>query len=192
MHALEATPEVETSSETLALTATLLLLKSQKLIPQEKIDSGIEEDSRIEMIQSLIEYCQLKEAAKTLLLREEEQKAHFPRATPPFQKELCSGLEDIGIENLKNLLFNVLKRSSHDLQQVIKEEEWQVSHKLAWLREILNAQKKILFSHHFSTNKSRIELIVLFLALLEMMKHQEVSVVKENGDIYITSYDTRT
>jgi segregation and condensation protein A len=194
MQALEVTPEVEISSETLALAATLLLMKSQKLLPQEESASELEEDPRVEMIQSLIEYCRFKETAKELSLREEEQKGIFPRATPFFRKELGSGLEEVGIDNLKNLLVEMLKRSAQFPLQIIKEDEWQISHKLAWLQQEFTQHTRILFTSLFAHIKSRVEMIVLFLALLEMMKLQEVRVVRESEKIYVIKVhdDSRT
>jgi segregation and condensation protein A len=193
MDDLEKRPEVEISSETLSLAATLLLLKSQKLLPQEENQTEIDEDPRIEMIQNLIEYCRFKETAKMLSSKEEEEKAYFPRQALPVRKEVGSGLEEVGIENLKALLQEMLKRSQDNFKQIIQEEEWQISDKLAWLQHLLSNQKSVLFASIFSNTKSRIELIVLFLALLEMMKHQEAQVVRENESLYIirTDYASR-
>lgn len=191
IQSLENLCEVEASSETLALAATLLMIKSQKLLPSQASEiQELEEDSRIELIQSLIEYCRVKDAAKALSLREEEQKSHFPRAAPLFERELGFGLEEIGIETLKSLALELLKKASLHPNQPILEEEWQVSDKLEQIRRIFKEQKKILFTQLFSENACRQELIVFFLALLEMMKHQEAKVVRENEVLYI--YDTRT
>jgi segregation and condensation protein A len=188
IHTLETTSEVDAGSETLALAATLLLMKSQRLLPQDESISELDEDPRVEMIQSLIEYCRFKEVAKTLSLREEAQKAHFPRALSLLPKELGSGLEEVDIDTLKTLLSDLLKRSEHNPSQIIKEEEWQISHKLAWLHQALSSQKRIPFDTLFAQTKSRMEVIVLFLALLEMMKHQEAMLVRENENVYIGYY----
>ncbi len=185
MQTVEASGEVETSSETLSLAATLLLWKSQKLIPGEKLPEETEEDPRLEIIKSLIEYCRLKDAAKVLTVKEEEQKAHFPRATSPFCKELGSGLEEVGITDLKNLLSLMLQRSLKHPDHIIQEEEWKVSDKIEFLRELLQAQEKVCFETLFGEITSRIELVVTFLALLEMMKQHETHVVKENEKLYI-------
>lgn len=185
--ALDSMPEVEVYSETLALAATLLLVKSQKLLPQEERELDGEEEQRVEILQSLIEYCQLKEAAKALSIREEEQKGQFVRATSPFQRELGTGLEEVGIDHLKTLIADMLKRTAHDPKRVIQGEEWEISHKLEWLRDILRARQKITFAELFQEDKSRVELIVQFLALLEMMKHQEAKLIMENGAAVIHS-----
>jgi len=193
MQAIESAPDVDSSSETLTLAASLLLMKSQKLLPHEEIIGEIEEDPRIELIQSLIEYCQFKDAAKHLSLREEEQKAHFPRATSVFKKELGPGLEEMEFETLKTLFTEMLKRSSNIPKKLIHEEEWLVSHKIAWLKDFLHNEKQIALNTLFTKVQSRMELIVLFLALLEMMKHQQAFIVKENETDYIfITYVPRT
>jgi segregation and condensation protein A len=185
MQAIENAPDVDMSSETLSLVASLLLMKSQKLLPQVGEDQEIEDDSRIELLRSLIDYCQFKDTAKSLALREEEQKAHFPRAAPLFKKELGSGLEEVAFDQLKTVFFAMLKRASHFPQAVIQEEEWQVSHKLAWLKELLCLEQKLDLEELFLKTYSRMEMIVVFLALLEMMKLGQACLVKENESYYI-------
>src|SRR5262249_52242211 len=149
------------SSETLALAATLLLAKSQKLLPKECVgDEALEDDPRMEMIQSLIEYCRVKEAAKTLAFKEEEQKAHFLRATFPLRKELGSGLEEVSIDGLKSILLDLLERTSDNPKTIIREEEWQISDKMIWFKQMLRYQEKMAFNDAFSQGKSRKELVV--------------------------------
>lgn len=186
IESMRSTLEVETNCETLSLAATLLLLKSQKLLPGEEGSEAMEEDPRIAMIQTLIEYCHFRDTAKMLSLKEEEQKGYFPRATPPLNKELGPGLEEVGIEDLKSLFIDMVNRSKGALPQTIHEEEWQVTHKLMWLRQILSHELHVLFTSLFSETKCRMELIVLFLALLEMMKHQEAKVIRKDQDLYVT------
>lgn len=187
IQAIENAADVDMSSETMSLVASLLLMKSQKLLPQEGESQEIEDDPRIELLRSLIEYCQFKDTAKNLSLREEEQKVHFFRTAPQFKKELGSGLEEVAFDQLKTLFVEMLKRSAHLPQAVIQEEEWQVSHKLSWLKELLFLEKKLVIEELFLKTSSRMELIVVFLALLEMMKLGNALIVKENESHYITA-----
>lgn len=192
---LNSTLEVDVNSEMLNLTATLLLLKSQRLLPQKESSEEKNNDNpRAVLIQSLIEYCHIKESAKILALKEQEQKSYFPRAVPPFKKEWESGLEEVDIEGLKSLLFNVVERAAQHPKHLIEREEWQVSHKIEWLRHTFTLHAQLSFETLFSEEKSRGELIVLFLALLEMMKQQELRVVRENENAYSivkTCYESR-
>lgn len=177
--------EVEMSAELMGLAATLLLLKSQKLLPLEELPGEeSESDPRIEMIEKLIEYCRFRDAATTLLTREEEQRAFFPRAAPPFQKELGPGLEEVDLSDLKSALLEVMKRTEKK-QSLIHDEEWHVAPKINWLQNFLTQNKKILFSEVFTEHKCRGELIVCFLALLELLKLQKLQVAKENNLLYI-------
>ncbi len=176
---------IDASSEMLTLAATLLLLKSQRLLPQQTHGTEATETLRIETIQNLIEYSRIKEAALTLKLKEEEQKSFFPRAPTLLRREMGSGLEEISLETLKQLMLGVLERSRSEPQKTIHAEKWDVAGKILWLRHTLKEQKKMLFLNLFSSERARGELIVLFLALLELMKHQELKVVRESDLVYI-------
>ncbi|MCH9627279.1 MAG: Segregation and condensation protein A [Chlamydiales bacterium] len=177
---------VETNAELMGLAATLLLMKSQKLLPNEALEIGEpQEDPRVEMIEKLIEYCRFRDAATTLLAREQEQKAHFPRAAPLFCKERGSGLEKVELEGLKEVLFDVMKRAEKKTH-LIQDETWHVAPKITWFQETLKIRERIPFDEVFSDTKCRGELIVSFLALLEMMKLQKLMIVRENNFLYIT------
>jgi segregation and condensation protein A len=184
---LDQNTPVDLNSEILSLATTLLLLKSQKLLPREE-RIGLEnreEELGIEMIQTLIEYSRLKETARTLALKEEEQKAFFPRATSLFRKELGSGLEEIHLEDLKARLIEVLQREEKEPPKKIQGEKWEVAHQISWLRSTLEGNPKLSLNELFCAGKCREELIVLFLALLELLKYQELKIFKENEALYI-------
>lgn len=176
---------VEVTAELMGLAATILLIKSQKLLPDEEVEGGEPiEDPRIEMIEKLIEYCRFKDTAKTLLVREQEQKIYFPRAAPTFRKELGDGLEEVGLESLQQIMSDLLKRAEKQTQ-TIPDEEWHISPKISWLKEMTQNGTKLPFNEVFGEGKCRGELIVSFLALLELMKLEEARVVRENETLYI-------
>lgn len=170
--------EIDRGSEWLALTATLVLLKSQRLIPGEEIDE--EELPRIAVFQKLLEYCQIKEAARSLYEMEERQRFFFTRQIDEKPKRSASGLEEVGIEELATLMQEVISRIPK--VGTIEKEEWEVGPKLNWLR----SQKKISFTELFHEKMAIGELVVTFLALLELMKLQEKRVYKD-GEIYVES-----
>lgn len=188
IQALKTSPEVDVSSEMLYLTASLLLIKSHKLLPHatESLEE-VEDDPRLEMIQSLIEYCRFKEMAKALTVKEEEQKAYFPRPPSSFKREWGPGLDDVDKEELKNLLEQVLKKAAKLPEKMIQEEPWQVADKVVWLQYLLRSHFQLPFEAIFSSTMGRQELIVSFLALLELMKHQHLKVVREKEELYIVT-----
>lgn len=177
---------VETGAELMGLAATLLLMKSQKLLPagEEDGSGGMEEDPRVEMIEKLIEYCRFRDAAATLLSREQEQKAYFSRAAPLYRKESGPGLEEVGLQDLRQVMLDLLKRSEKKTR-TIQDEQWQVAPKISWFRQEAGQRERILFSEVFAEEKCRGELVVTFLALLELMKLQELRIVRENNFMYI-------
>lgn len=188
IQALKNSPEIDTSSEFLHLTACLLLIKSQKLLPYETESlEEQEDDPRIEMIQSLIEYCRFKEMAQALAIKEEQQKAFFPRPLSPFKKEHGPGLDEVDKEGLKNLLQQILKKAAKLPEKMIQEEQWQVADKVVWLRHLFQSHLQLTFETIFSPSMGREELIVSFLALLELMKYQHLKIVRENETLYIRS-----
>lgn len=178
---------IDVGSEILHLTATLLLIKSQKLLPKgtasgEEIE---EENPRLELIQQLLDYCRFKEVAKVLTQREEVQQSFFPRASSSFRKELGSGLEEVGLDTLKALLQEVLDKSISKPQGLISQEVWLVSDKIEWFRHLFQTRQTLSFYEVFSPDKERAELIVFFLALLELMKSQELQVFTQNSEIQL-------
>ena len=170
--------EIDRGASWLALTATLLLLKSQKLIPGEEIDE--EELPRIEVFQKLLEYCQIKEAAKALEMQEEKQRLFFSRGRNEKPKRSASGLEEVGLEELTSLMQEVLARAPK--VESIEKEEWEVAPKIEWLRQI----NRIAFRDLFGEGMCRGELVVTFLALLELMKLEEVRVMR-GEEVYVES-----
>ena len=165
-------------SEWLALTATLLLMKSQKLIPGETIDE--EELPRIEVFQKLLEYCRIKEATSSLVQQEERQRFFFSRGQSAKPKRSSTGLEEVGIDELSLLVKELLAKRPK--MGTIESDEWDISPKLDWIRN----QKRISFTELFHEKMCRGELVVTFLALLELMKLEEVRVIKD-GEIYVES-----
>lgn len=183
---LEKQNEIDTNSETLGIASTLLLIKSYKLIPSNEAFESDELD-RLQLIEQLLQYTHLREAAKRLSEREEEQKLFFPRPPLSFEKkqEPGAGLEEVRIEDLKQLLQEMILRNNKNPQKIVHQDTWQVGPKIAWLKNAVVEHSRLTFTHIFSEDKCRAEWIVLFLALLELMKLGELKVVREEDNLYI-------
>lgn len=188
---------VDNGAEFISTTTLLLLMKSKKLLPQHNVFEEEEEDldPNFEIIHQLLEYCHFKEAAKDLAVREEKQSAYFQRGVhslPEAKKQL--GIEHLSMEDLAALFEKALQKAGSQNKK-ISEEEWRVSDKISYLRSSLKAHAKVPFSQLFSEKQSKPELIVNFLAMLELMKIGECFVAKEELSdqvyIYKGSYDAR-
>lgn len=172
---------VDTGAEFIATASTLLLLKSKMLLPKHEQAVNPEEeqlDPRFEIIHKLIEYCRFKEAAKELAERERVQGAYYYRGSdvPEIKKPL--GVEHLTLDDLASLFRQIVaKAQTH--KGTIHEEEWRVSDKIKLIRQLLKEPRKIGFEILFSPERSRTELIVTFLAILELMKMGEIKVIRD-------------
>jgi segregation and condensation protein A len=177
-------PAVDSGAEFIGTAASLLLLKSKMLLPkQEQSETAeVEEiDPRFEIIHQLIEYCRFKEAAKEFSEREQKQNAFFPRGIECVDIKKNLGIEHLSMQDLASLFQQVMSKAvSH--QGLIHEEVWLVADKIQLLRQSFKETQKIRFDAFFSPERSREELIVTFLAILELMKLGELRVINDPSE----------
>jgi len=175
---------LELGAEFIGTMAYFVLLKSRMLLPQSEISLGdeeLEEDPRFEIIHHLLDYCKFKQTAKELTKRQEEQLSHYYRGQPLLVRQKPLGIDHLSIEEL-TLVFKDLMRKADRPKSSIYEENWKVSDKIKFIR--LHLQKNSFFPLEdlFNHEKTRLEAIVTFLALLELMKLGILGVGKQNND----------
>lgn len=184
--------ELEIGTDFLASAAYLILLKSRSLLPvqeQTLIVEEQEEDLHFEVIHHLIDYCRFKEAAKSLAERQDLQEGLFPRGITPVEWKKPLGIEHLSIEDLASLVQQLMKKTTN--RPLIHEEPIRVSDKIGWIRAKLTQEAKIQFNSLFIMDQSRLELIVTFLAILELMKMGEVVIGKETANQAIFLFANR-
>lgn len=177
------TPSVDTGAEFIGTTAMLLWMKSKMLLPKHEQPFLEEEDldPSFEIIYKLLEYCHFKEAGKVLSQKEHEQSVFHTRGVhsiPEAEKTL--GIEHLSIEDLAKLFQNVVAKASSRIG-TIHEDSWKVSDKINHLRDLLKSDRKVGFERFFSGDKPKAELIVTFLAVLELMKTGEAFVGRDTA-----------
>ena len=175
---------IELAGEFIVMAANLIYLKSRSLLPLDQQppeeDAG-EEDPRWELIRQLIEYKKFKEAAVELHLREVEQERIFPRegASSALSEPLRLG--EVGIFQLINAFQTVMKRieAREDVQEIFGER-FSVSEKIDAILQRVATGNRLRFSDLFGAVVSRIEVVVTFLALLELIRLKQVRAVQKN------------
>jgi segregation and condensation protein A len=175
---------VDAGAEFVLNAASLILLKSRAMLPSEERPIAEEEaiDPRFEMMHQIADYCRFKQAAKNLSIRESQQQGYFFRGhAETFEIERKSGVQHLSLEELANLLESALKRAAVRQPKIIREEEWRVSDAIVFIQEELHQHAYLLFETVFSGERCREELIVLFLAVLELMKQSEIAVVEDKA-----------
>jgi len=186
--------DLEIAGEFLVMAATLMYIKSRELLPKDQQvqaegeDEG--EDPRWELIRQLVEYKKFKDAAAQLHEPEILQEAIFPRLPPKleFERDHTINKAEASIFDLVHAVSNILKRFSEkeDLREIF-EDKWSVSEKIDILRRQIASRPRLKFSELFESATSRSEVVVTFLAMLELIRLRVLVALQaeEFGDIEI-------
>lgn len=188
-------PELDPAllSDFLVVAARLLLIKSRALLPQPPPQSeGEEEDDAEVLARQLAEYKRFKQAAGELRKREEAGLRAYVRAAPLSKSGLSLApkvsLDGVTLNDLTEALRAALARLAPDQPtEAIAPVLWSISDKIAVIQRAVARQGRISFQALLAQVASRLEAIVTFLALLELIKAREVHVVQEAtfGEILI-------
>ena len=170
--------DLEIAGEFLVMTSTLMYIKSRELLPveQQVTPEGEEEtdDPRWELIRQLVEYKKFKDAAADLQRLESEQENVYPRiaAKPEFEQEAAALKPNVSVFDLINAVNSILKRFNQARrdERDIFEDKWTVSEKIELLRSEVLRLPSIKFSALFAQATSRTEVVVTFLAVLELIR----------------------
>lgn len=176
---------IDVAGEFIVMAASLIYLKSRSLLPvdQRPPEEDVEEDDpRWDLIRQLIEYKKFKEAAGQLHVRELEQERIFARegtASPASDGPLR--LEEVGIFQLINAFQTVIKRveARQDMQEIFGEH-FSVSDKIEVILQRVAGGTSVRFSDLFGEVVSRVEVVVTFLALLELIRLKQVRAIQKS------------
>jgi segregation and condensation protein A len=185
--------DLEIAGEFLVMAATLMYIKSRELLPvdqQAQVEGEDDaEDPRWELIRQLVEYKKFKDAAAQLQTLEARQEDVFPRlpGTIEFASETPS-CQPASLFDLVNAVNAVLKRfGAQEDRRDIFEDKWSVSEKIEYLMRALSERGSIKFSELFEGVTSRSEVVVTFLALLELIRLKQITALQKEpfGEIEI-------
>ncbi len=158
-------------AEFIATGTRLLLLKSRALLPQPSSDDEDVEELGEDLVQRLREYRRFKEAAGMLQDIEAEGRRAYPREAPPPELPLPTGLDGVTLDLLAEIVREVLERQPDEKPEAIVErEEVTVEEKVAELTQALQRQSQVSFRSFISSCRTRLEVIVAFIAVLELIK----------------------
>lgn len=188
------TQDLNVMSEFLVMAATLLEIKAKMLLPAEVNEEGEEIDPREELVQKLLEYKMYKYMSYELRDRlSMSGKALYKRATIPEEVaayETPVNLEelvgDLTLKELDRIFQSLMRRQTEKIDPIrskfgrIEQEEVSLDQKIDFIREYASSNQRFLFSALMKGQKSRIQMIVTFLAILELMKTGELTVEQEH------------
>ncbi|MFH1798552.1 MAG: segregation/condensation protein A [Candidatus Omnitrophota bacterium] len=176
--------DLDIAGEFLVMAATLIHIKSKMLLPQDEVVEEEEErDPREELIERLLEYKKYKDAAEKLKDLKERNKDIFFRQVPPDKTSIIA--ED-GTEYFQASLFELITAFKGVLKKVQKKSvhrvtknRFTVEDKIHAVYHIFAKQEKIYFLSLFQQAEDKDEAIVIFLAVLELIKRREVLIAQK-------------
>ncbi|EAD3866689.1 segregation/condensation protein A [Listeria monocytogenes] len=190
--------ELDVASEYLVMAATLLAIKSKMLLPKQELEIDYdtleeEEDPRDALVEKLMEYKRFKEAAKELKEKEAERSFYFSK--PPMDlAEYDDGAKvaelDVSLNDMLSAFNKMLRRKklNKPLHTRITTQEISIDQRMDSVLEKLNLQvnHRLRFDELFE-EQTKEQLVVTFLALLELMKRKlvEVEQAESFADLYV-------
>lgn len=174
---------LDVAGEFLVMAATLIHIKSRMLLPMADDEDDEEEgtDPREELVRRLLEYQRFKDAADQLERRELLTRDVFVRSVAPAEAIPAPGFRDVSVFELLTALKRVLDRLPKDAVHEVMLEKITVREKMTLLLDQLRTQKKILFESLFAEVTTRMEVVVTFLAMLELVKVRAIRIFQEEA-----------
>jgi len=177
--------DVESAGDFLVTAATLMEIKSKMLLPRADEATEEEDDPRNELVRQLLEYKKFKEAAALLEAQAEQQSYRLPRLTvepPPGRDPALQPLRQVELWDLVSA-FGRLMRETLALQpQQIVVDQTPVHVYMEMILQRLANQPRLPFSMLFTSPYERGRLVGVFLAILELMKAQQI--VAEQAEMF--------
>jgi segregation and condensation protein A len=165
---------IDTASEYLVMAATLTHIKSKMLLPTPPQDQEDEEDAeldpRAELVRRLLEYQKYKHAAAALSAQDVLGRDVFPRGLPAPQVDGPAQIAGLSLFKLLDAFQAVVSRAKATLDHQIDVERFSISDRINELSDLLRKSAKLNFEELFVGARTRLDLIITFLALLEMTR----------------------
>jgi segregation and condensation protein A len=180
---------LEIAGDFLVMAATLIQIKSRMLLPpDEEAAAEEQEDPRLDLVQRLLDYQKYKEAASDLRTKEEEWMKIFHKEplAEEGEEEGELYLFDLSLFDLLDAFKKILDKAPPEIVSITRET-LTVKDKISMIMEILEGREAVRFEDLFRDGISRVQLIITFVSLLELIRlglarvYQE----KEFGNIWV-------
>ena len=171
--------DIAVAGDFLVMASTLIYIKSKTLLPPEpKVDGeeDLGEDPRAELIERLLEYQKFKSASQMLYSRVEIESACYTRG--PIETDSSNPEVSATLFDLLRVFREVLKRAEAQVEMEIARDEMTIAEKLAQIHAMLEEREQINVRELFEMSRSKRELIITFLALLELVKAWKIYLIQ--------------
>lgn len=191
-------------SEFLVMAATLLEIKSKLLLPLP-VKEEEETDPREELVSKLLEYKKFKNITNELKIRQEqasfflykEAKEDFQNFYEEDEPSIDEFLQGITLKDIFHAFEEVMRRKEAKIDRVrssfnaVERDLYTIGEKIEYIKDLLILHPKVKFNEIFRDNSKKMEIVVTFLALLELIKQKQVIAVQETAfdEILIKKYE---
>ncbi|HWN08540.1 MAG TPA: segregation/condensation protein A [Pyrinomonadaceae bacterium] len=176
--------DIAVAGDFLVMAATLIELKTKMLLPRDPFAQAEEQDDpRKDLIDQLLEYQKYKAAAQMLWSRATVERAVFKRAEIETDKN--NPEVTVGLFDLLKVFQEILARHKEEVMMEIGREEISMSEMLERLRNMVMSAGELNLRIFFERARSRRELVVAFLSVLELVRTTEIKLLQKQtfGDI---------
>lgn len=200
------TEDMNVMSEFLVMAATLIDIKCKMLLPKEVDEEGEEQDPRAELVEKLLEYKMCKYVSYELRDRMVDAERNlYKRPTLPAEVEQYRQpvdyeelIGDLTLQRLHEIFKQMMKRQEDKIDPVrstfgkIEKDEIDLDLKTTYVEAYVRSHKTFSFRKLLEKQHSRMEIIVTFLVILEMIKTGRIGIEQEDtfSDIIITANET--
>lgn len=203
---LESLKEVslENMSDFILMAATLLLIKSKMLLPKPEIEDP-EDDPRGELVARLLEYKKMKHISEKLKIYEKDAGKIFFRNVPTQLGEYTSAvvpvediLGNVTMERIYDVFSNIIKQKNmldsddHPIDELIlNQDSYTVAEKSKYVLDLIELNESVLFHEIFNKHTTKIEMIVTFMAILELVHQRKIKIYQKRllDHIWISGVD---
>ncbi len=186
--------DLNVMSEFLVMAATLIDIKSKMLLPKQETEGEEEiEDPRAELVAQLLEYKMYKCMAYELKDRQMDaervmfKEPTIPAAVAAYEEpvDLNELMADVTLTKLNNIFKSIMKKQEDKIDPVrskfgkIEKEEVSLNDKMAYLEQYALRHPSFSFRSLLEAQSSKMEIIVTFLAVLELMKTSKIIITQD-------------
>lgn len=184
---LMKTFDISVASDFLVMAATLIEIKSKLLLPRDALAATPEEeaeDPREALVRQLLEHQKFKSAAQMLWTKSTVEQSIFPRGR--VETDENNSETNATVFDLLNVFQKILARHKEEVQMEIAREEMTLAEMLKRMRDRISKTEKLNLNEFFSQTASKGELVLAFLAVLELVKSLSISLTQEKvfGEIW--------
>jgi segregation and condensation protein A len=166
--------QLEVAGEFFVMAATLMRIKAQMLLPRQASEEE-EEDPRDELVRNLLEYKKFKEVAQHLAEREDDRRKVFTRPSLRIEQDTdeAPALE-VTLFDLVGAFRKVLDDLKKQVTYRIDRESVTIEEKIELVRRRIETRSEVLFTELFEPGVDKMDVIVTFLAILELIRVGEI------------------